>query len=265
VTADEDAWSVEAKRLADLAKTSPTTHGITAVLTSCGRYDLLQRTIHSFLEMNTCPLTRFIVVEDGEPIPSEVTRKFDDSLFSWICTGKRGGQIAAIDYAYGHVKTPYVFHLEDDWEFYVPGFIERSLAILLQEPKCLQVWLRAQDDTNDHPLENEVYQHQSLKWRRLSYNYKNWGTWHGFSFNPGLRRLKDYELTGGYGAIRAFDFHRPQEAESRIGEFYKERDFYAVLLVDQDGKGYVRHLGDGRTVEMTKELLERPRPLGYTP
>ena len=54
-----------------------------------------------------------------------------------ISTGERVGQIAAIDYAYYHVQTDYIFHLEDDWQFYAPVFIEKSRLLLMSLPLCL--------------------------------------------------------------------------------------------------------------------------------
>ena len=88
----------------------------TVVLTSCGRQDLLAQTIHSFLRFNTAPLERFIVIEDGPGDRNEgLKRTFSSDLFLWLATGDRIGQIRAVDAAYRHVQTPYVFHCEDDW------------------------------------------------------------------------------------------------------------------------------------------------------
>jgi hypothetical protein len=124
---------------------------ITAVLTSCRRYDLLEETLNSFFTMNSTPLEKLIVVEDGPGIPQEVRDKFNGWPIEWISTGRRVGQIAAIDYAYSRVKTPYIFHMEDDWLFYRSGFLVKSLIVLETNPKCLQVWIRALDDTINQP------------------------------------------------------------------------------------------------------------------
>jgi hypothetical protein len=40
-----------------------------------------------------------------------------------VATGKKVGQIKAIDMVYMWVETPYIFHFEDDWEFLAKGFI----------------------------------------------------------------------------------------------------------------------------------------------
>ena len=67
----------------------------------------------------------------------------------WLCTGQRIGQMPAIDLAYRSVEQQStIFHCEDDWEFFAPGFIEKSLSILSRNADILQVWLRALGDTN---------------------------------------------------------------------------------------------------------------------
>ena len=221
---------------------------ITAVLTSCKRYDLLGRTLESFFRTNTAPLSAFIVVEDGPDIPDEVRHLHQGRNITWISTGRRVGQIAAIDYAYSRVKTPYIFHLEDDWDFFRAGYIEKSLLLLEAQPKCLQVYLRALTDTQKHPVLPYDYVTEGVEWRRMAYNHVLMGEWHGFSFNPGLRRLADYVSLGGYGQHTRFDQSQPGQSESTISKLYRKRDFFAAILSDDDGKGYVRHIGKGRHV-----------------
>ena len=225
---------------------------ITAVVTSHDRHDLLSRTLDSFFHFDTYPVTAVIVVEDGPDIaPEEVQARFEHQPIVWISTGRNVGQIAAIDYAYSRVTTPYVFHLEDDWEFYRPGFIEPSLTVLESNPKCLQVWLRAVGDTQRHPVEPHVYVDHGVPWRRMALQYSHKGDWHGFSFNPGLRRMRDYIAIGGYGANVRFEADRPGAAESAISTLYRSRDYFAAILADDDGSGYVHHIGVDRHVGPT--------------
>jgi hypothetical protein len=228
---------------------------ITGVLTSCGRHDLLERTMQSFFDTDPKPLERLIVVEDGPDISQDLPSRFAGMPVEWISTGTRVGQIAAIDYAYSRVKTPYVFHLEDDWFFYRSGFMEKSLLILQAYPKCLQVQLRAVDDLKmGHPILEHIHTIQGIAWRQLAYDhFSDEGDWHGFSFNPGLRRLSDYIAIGGYGVHHRFDMAIPWLSESTIGKRYRERDFFVSVLADNNGAGYVRHTGDDRHVNQPSE------------
>ena len=178
---------------------------VTAVCTSCRRPDLLERTLESFFAFNTYPLKQLVIVEDGPTSGNaKLIRRFCNRPITWIATGGNAGQITAIDLAYSLVDTEAVFHLEDDWEFYAPEFIEKSVAVLAADPSCLQIWLRALHDTNGHPLEPGMELVGGVKVRRLTFGYL--GLWHGFSFNPGLRRITDYRRIG--------DFSRHKTARS---------------------------------------------------
>ena len=212
---------------------------VTGVLTSCDRYDLLERTLDSFFATNSFPLWELIIIEDGDTVPRRLQRKYSSGV-QWLSTGRRVGQIAAIDYAYSRVQTRYIFHMEDDWEFYAVGYIERSMAILRRHPRCLQVWIRALDDTNGHPVLAPVYRVNQVRWRKMAFNY---GDWHGFSFNPGLRRLRDYIALGGYGRCCTFDFHQARRSEAAISTWYRGHGYFAAILCGADVQGYVRHIG----------------------
>lgn len=205
---------------------------VTAILTSCGRYDLLEKTVASFDQYNTYDMAAKLIIEDGDGNPPHFN--------GWdICkTVQRVGQIKAIDLAYSFVKTKYIFHLENDWLFYAPGFIEKSIEILEKNPQILQVWIRAENDTNGHPVVKNPF---SKEFNLLSRSYK----WKGFSFNPGLRRLSDYKkLPGGYNSVAPFNFRQPWASEMRLGQIYSNMGYSAAII---PGAGFVRHIGYGRT------------------
>lgn len=213
---------------------------VTVVITSCGRQDLLEVTLDTFLQFNTYPINHFIITENsGIPgINDKLKQKYSSLPVRWIEHSEKRSPLACIDDAYSHVETKYIFYCEDDWEFYRKGFIEKSKAILENCRAVLQVMIKAEYDANGHPLDPEVYvlmtEAGKIKFRRFSYNFED--RWHGFSFNPGLRRLSDYRDLGRYA---------PYVTESNISIAYKLRLFSAVILC---GKGYVRHIGEGRHV-----------------
>jgi hypothetical protein len=241
--------------VADKRTGLPLSAEVGVVVTSCGRQDLLEQTLDSFFAWNTAPIARFIIVEDGHGgANAPLMRKYRERQIDWLATEKHVGQIAAIDFAYQRLDTPFIFHLEDDWEFYRPGFIEKSMALLEELPDCLQVWIRALNDTNQHPLALERHELARIPYRRLETGYQ--GIWHGFSFNPGLRRLADYRRLGMYRWFVTFDPHNPASSEWIISEIYRQLGFYAVILGDHNGTGYVRHIGWGRTVMKTTSAAD---------
>lgn len=207
---------------------------VTVVITSCGRYDLLEQTLRSFRIFNTDQgVARMLVVEDGDGEPREICERYRAELMR---VGEQVGQAAAIDRAYRTVGTPYVFHCEDDWEFYREEFIERSRRVLEIDKSCVCVWLRAWDDLNGHPLS---FASRCRSFGVLAYGYLE--RWHGFTWNPGLRRLSDYLQIESFARF-ARDGH---EAEGGANEEYRKLGYRAVIL---DETGYVRHIGYGRTV-----------------
>lgn len=233
---------------------------ITVVITSCNRHDLLAPTLESFLRHETeHRIARILVAEDGDADPGPVCARFGAEYFT---TGERIGQIRLIDRAYAQVTTPYIFHLEDDWEFYRSGFMERSREMLEAEPKVLQVWLRAWNDMGGMPLSGWA---TDRSWGVVANNIG--GCWHGFTFNPGLRRLSDYRRLGAYAQQKLtlnFVAKTPTAAlpyEAEANKFYHELGYRAVVL---DEGGYVRHIGDGRHVAYAQDAMSA-RTVGLAP
>jgi hypothetical protein len=170
---------------------------VTVVLTACNRADLLEKTLDSFFQMNTYPIKRFIIIDDGMNFGCNdfVKSKYDFPI-ELVYNDPKLFQIKSIDKIYGLVDTEYIFHMEEDWLFLKKGFIEDSMKVLEEDPNILQVWLRGIDDTTaPHPWENDVYEIDGLQCVLLKYT----GVWNGFSLNPGLKRLADWKkLPNGY-------------------------------------------------------------------
>lgn len=230
-----------------------TNQEITICLTSCGRFDLLERTIKSLIEFWDGPNPKeFLIYEDskdwcrrdGMKLMIAIGVEFPSNWKTKIrFFGKKVGQIGAIDCLYSKVRTPYIFHCEDDWEFYRPGFIQKSLDILEERPDVMQVWLREPTDRNGHPaIGPRLKTKTGTIYQMLKTDYR--GTWSGWSFNPGLRRLSDYQKVGPYSSITDFNPKEPWKAEMKVGLSYRDAGFKAATLLN----GFVRHIGNGRHI-----------------
>lgn len=207
---------------------------VTVCLTACGRPDLLEKTLDSFFKFNTYPITELMVYEDSG---TDCNKHLHDRYpITWMGREDRVGQIIAIETMYSKVGTEYIFHCEEDWEFYREGFIEASMPILEANPKFIQVWLRELEDTNQHPVIKTDLGYGIMK--------TGHGMWQGFTFNPGLRRLKDWQDINGYARYTVFNRKRPWFSEATIGQLYAANGFRAVIL----NQGYVRHIGNDRHV-----------------
>lgn len=217
--------------------------GITFALTSCGRLDLLERTIDSFLKFNTSVIRQYIISEDD--CSTDLTylkEKYKHLKFIWLQNQSqfKRGMLGNIDYLYNHIKTEWVFHCEDDWEFYRKGFIEASMAILGPNPKLLQVWLREQNDTNGHPIEEHIFSEeriQPIQYRLAALNYM--GCFSGYSTNPGLRRLRDKVCFQALNELGPANIG----PEGKVSIYYELAGFRTAILM----QGYVRHIGQGRS------------------
>jgi GT2 family glycosyltransferase len=218
---------------------------IDSILTSCGRYDLLAKTLESFFEFADMPIDNFIVYDDsGKPIPESLIKQYPQIKF--IEGTEKVGQIKAIDIIYSYVKNEYIFFQEDDWQFYKTGFIEKSMDILENEPMIMQVWIRSQSDRNGHPVVGVPRMTPNrTRYQMMSSDYR--GQWSGHSFNPGLRRLSDYKnlFPNGYAGVTTFNIKEPWTSEMQVGQVYKKAGFKAATLMN----GFVKHIGgNGRHI-----------------
>jgi len=221
------------------------TSNVTICLSSYKRFDLLERTVTSLVQFwDDIPPYEFIIHEDSGSVPFEFRRLLDQCVYEewkllpiWIFSDNVG-QVVAIDKMYALVETKYIFHCEDDWEFDCYGFIQASKDVLSANSSIACVWLRYQDDRNGHPvIGHPLSSKNGTKYILLKLNHRS--TWHGFTWNPGLRRLKDYKEVGKFSDFTYFQPHNPLKSEMDANAKYLEHGFRAASLL----RGYVRHIG----------------------
>ena len=218
----------------------------TLLITACGRPDLLLRTLESLNKYyRIADFAAVWVNEDGVGTDnSAISAAFP--CVRWVNSRPGRGHMASLTSIYANVTTPWIFHCEDDWEFYDGGFMEKSRLRLQNEPRCLQVWLRAHDDTNGHVIERHPFGlRMSTRGQNLPPHIRSTRrVWRGFSLNPGLRRAAEFAN---------FDFSKTAlhytgwKAEQFIGEHFYNRGYFAAIL--DNPAGYVRHIGDNRHIE----------------
>ena len=208
---------------------------ITGVFTSCGRFDLLKRTLLSFVKYADAPLHDIIVIDNSTlpTVESEIENivKEIGKPISLIANQENIGQVSSIDTAYSFVETDYIFHCEDDWEFFDSGFLNLSRMLLEDVPNIVNINLRIRFDGEKgsmHPISNILESERGIKYHQYQLDYL--GAWHGFSWNPGLRRKSDYELIKPY---------KKYGEESGVGKKYRDMGYIAACLE----KSYCKHIG----------------------
>lgn len=209
---------------------------VTVCITSCGRWNLLQATLNSFLRLNKYPIAKYLLHEDSGDIRifEKIQEKYP--MFHLIRSEENVGLLKSIDKLYDLVETEYIFHLEDDWIFENnPDFIQQSLKVL-ENPNIHQVWIR-------QGIPEDWLEQEDLGGYRMVKNC-HFGDWCGFSFNPGLRRLSDYKqiFPNGYNALNThgtnsvFNEHECNQVASSQG-------YRAAILNNR----VCRHLGEGKS------------------
>jgi GR25 family glycosyltransferase involved in LPS biosynthesis len=117
-------------------KTS-TTPMITFTITTCKRLDLFEKTINSFL--NCCTdlhkIDTWLCVDDNS---SEEDRKAMRTLYPffefYMKSPDEKGHPTSMNIIRSKVRTPYIFHMEDDWKFFAQKpYISMCLDVLGQD------------------------------------------------------------------------------------------------------------------------------------
>ena len=205
----------------------------TVALTSCTRFDLLERTLASLLPRLEGPCERIIIGEDsGDRGVQEVTNRFRSNAppIEVLLNRRRLGICRNIDRIYANVGTEWIFHCEDDWEFYRSGFIRESFEVM-------------QDDSISSVNLRDISEFQSGFWSPVRDSHyvavdAIAGAFAGLHFNPGLRRISDYRAVGPYGQLVV----NAREADASMA--YLSGGKRMALL----RRPAVRHIGSGRHV-----------------
>ena len=232
----------------------------TLALTSCGRFDLLERTLGSLLPRLEGPLSKIIIIEDsGNSDVIDVVYPFAQKLkeTGYLSSGKylgNGidvivnnpplGQILSIDRLYSQIETEWVFHCEDDWAFHGEEFIQKSFVLLKNFAQYSMVILRDVNEFSRSLFLPQEFQTASVRYRVID-DSKQRNRYKGISFNPGLRRMSDYRIVGSYADIGV------TTCESRVSDLYYELGYTYVFL----SKPAMYHIGQSSHVPKQ----ERPR------
>lgn len=203
---------------------------VSIFLTSCNRPALLRKTLESFLEFNTYPIEECIIVEDSGlqgindfvhtllPFPTRV-----------IYAEKRRGQMKSIENGLQFVKTPFVFHCEEDWRFYKKGFIEDSMEILKKDEMVTTVWLRSQNDIRTR-YNMPITQVPNENYYKVGPNIGN------FSWNPGLKTIEIAKKFAPYSTNELLTI-----CEGGMDKAFRSLGMTSAMTKEVDG--YVEHIG----------------------
>lgn len=167
-------------------------HDITLCLTIGKRPQELRQTLQGLQALQA--LTDFAQVVAINDFGDEATSQAFQSLCpqGLLLNPGRQGHHKAVDTLYQHIRTPYVFHCEDDWAFdSLPDWA--ALKRLLQaRPELTAVCLRKLQDFQLTPEELARVRFDEQQGLQLAYLHPLHEQWHGYTFNPHLARMDTY-------------------------------------------------------------------------
>eukprot|EP01083_Nonionella_stella_P000549 1558_1 len=121
----------------------PENRNITLIINSCGRLDLLNTTITSFMQYwphGKYPLHEKMIIDDSRDndiakalidryYPSFEILLTADNQFETHYINRDERITFAMDKAFKQVSTSWIYHIEDDWEFIRYNFVDESFDI----------------------------------------------------------------------------------------------------------------------------------------
>jgi GR25 family glycosyltransferase involved in LPS biosynthesis/GT2 family glycosyltransferase len=120
---------------------------VTLTITTCKRRDLFEHTVNSFLHccQDLEMISRWICIDDGSSAADRARMRDLYPFFEFIWKPPEDrGHPTSMNRLVELVDSPYWLHLEDDWQFVVPGrYVTNGLAILDDDPNIGQVLFNA--------------------------------------------------------------------------------------------------------------------------
>jgi hypothetical protein len=217
---------------------------VTVCLTSCGRPDLLKRTLDSFGRFHEGG--KIIISEDCADAALIAQIAASHPAATMLSGPERLGQMRSIDRLFSQVKTPYLFHLEDDWLFEGPVNWKAAIALLARRDDVANVSVRAFSEIKEKyrrrsdalAMEGETFQIM----RRDAHP-----EFFGWSNNPGLMRTALYAAYAPFGRMR----------HDQMSALIKRDGRSEAYLVP----GVAHHIGQSRNIT---DPTTPPRPTSKT-
>ena len=112
------------------------------------------------------------------------------------------GHHAAVDHMYQRVKTDWIFHTEDDWQFSQPIDLDRLSQTISMNPWMTGICLRSEADFGlcEADQRRVVYErHNELPFYRLDAMHEQW---HGYTFNLHLVPIGIWKRFGPFSGFK---------------------------------------------------------------
>lgn len=244
---------------------------VTLTITSCKRLDLFTQTINSFV--NCCKdieqIDEWFCVDDNS---SDQDRNAMQALYPFINfyfkTPAEKGHPQSMNIIRDHVKTPYIFHMEDDWRFFnCRKYITECLEVIGQDEKIGQCLINKNyaETPGDHNIKGGYFKSTPNGLRYFIHEYchtqseleefqKKYGNcmqccyWPHFSFRPSLVRTSIWKELGRFN-------EQVSHFEMEYSYRYIEKGYKSAFLESV----YCMHIG-----RLTSERHDSSKDNAYT-
>jgi GR25 family glycosyltransferase involved in LPS biosynthesis len=195
---------------------------VTFSVTTCKRFDLFEKSINSFL--NSCidleRIDHWLCVDDNSSVEDREKMKELYPFFNfYLKTPQEKGHPQSMNIIQREVQTPYLFHMEDDWKFFIKRpYITECLEVLGNDTSLGQCLINRNyaETERDIAIKGGIFQ-QTKKGTRyykheycptvdlLDAFYAKYGKgilqcsyWPHFSFRPSLLKTKVFRDLGEF-------------------------------------------------------------------
>jgi GR25 family glycosyltransferase involved in LPS biosynthesis len=194
---------------------------ITLTITSCKRLDLFTKTINSFIKCceDWYLIDEWFCVDDNS---SEEDRNKMKELYPFINfyfkTFEEKGHPRSMNIIKNHVKTPFVFHMEDDWMFFEKRkYISECMEVLNNNDEIKQCLINKNyaETSPDIDIVGGLFhktdsglryylheqtrnQQEELEFNKKYNGGKNCSYWPHFSFRPSLIKTSIFNEIGEF-------------------------------------------------------------------
>ena len=219
---------------------------VTITMTTCKRFDLWERTVWSMLHCISDldqHVKDWIVVDDNCDPALIDKAKATFPFITWICkTPDQSGHPKSMNIIRDTVKTPFWFHVEDDFEFFSnQPYLTKMKNILNADPSYKQcqvnvhytedsstactIWGGKTKTINNQPyVEHLHYKGLICELESKKLGFANCYYWPHFSFRPALTKTEIHEQLGPYNTTPNVHF------EMDYADKYAEKGFKTVFL-----------------------------------
>jgi GR25 family glycosyltransferase involved in LPS biosynthesis len=219
---------------------------VTFSITTCKRYDLFEKTMNSFL--NCCEdldlIDTWICVDDNSSEEDRIKMRRNYPFFDFYFKNIEGkGHPQSMNIIRDETKTPYLFHMEDDFKYFVKKrYISLCLDVLTQSDtikQCLinknyaetEIDVRIKGGipcVTGNSTKFSIHEHcpDEKSYKAFFEKYgmcANCAYWEHFSFRPSLIKTEIFKTLGPF-SITAPHFERDYSCK------YKNKGYVSAFL-----------------------------------